>query len=125
MKHVICLQSRFKECLETYNGYLLRIKTHKPCIVFIYFLCKKLLQHINYYFFRHKGEVRFSMAPKYSLLYFVTRGRAESVRMLFHYAGVEFEDRRVTFEEFPKELKHNGISFVDILILKIYISCNY
>ena len=37
--------------------------------------------------------------PKYVLTYFNVRGRAEPTRLLFKAAGVEFEDRRMTFEE--------------------------
>ena len=45
--------------------------------------------------------------PKYTLHYFNTRGRAELVRLLFHQAGVEFEDHRFEFEEW-KEVQKNG-----------------
>ncbi|XP_019644570.1 PREDICTED: glutathione S-transferase 1-like [Branchiostoma belcheri] len=41
------------------------------------------------------------MAPKYKLTYFNARGRAEPARLLFVAADVEFEDVRVTFEEWP------------------------
>lgn len=37
--------------------------------------------------------------PKYVLTYFNIRGRAEPTRLVFKVAGVEFEDRRLTFEE--------------------------
>lgn len=43
------------------------------------------------------------MAPKYVLIYFDVRGRAEPTRLLFKAAGVEFEDRRFSFEEWGKE----------------------
>ena len=43
------------------------------------------------------------MAPKYVLTYFNVRGRAEPTRLLFKAAGVEFEDRRFSFEEWGKE----------------------
>jgi len=43
------------------------------------------------------------MAPKYVLIYFDVRGRAEATRLLFKVAGVEFEDRRMTFEEWGKQ----------------------
>ncbi|CAI4229822.1 unnamed protein product [Auanema sp. JU1783] len=36
----------------------------------------------------------------YKLTYFSIRGLAETVRQLFHLAGVPFEDQRVTMEEF-------------------------
>ncbi|PFX16269.1 probable glutathione S-transferase 5 [Stylophora pistillata] len=37
--------------------------------------------------------------PSYKLTYFDIRGRGESTRLIFKAAGVEFEDNRVTFEE--------------------------
>ena len=37
--------------------------------------------------------------PKYTLIYFNGKGRAESVRLLFAAAGVEYEDRRIQREE--------------------------
>ena len=43
------------------------------------------------------------MAPKYVLTYFNVRGRAEPTRLLFKAAGVEFEDRRFSFEEWGNE----------------------
>ncbi|KAI8521903.1 hypothetical protein Bbelb_016570 [Branchiostoma belcheri] len=41
------------------------------------------------------------MAPKYKLTYFNARGRAEPARLLFVAADVEYEDVRITFEEWP------------------------
>uniref|UniRef100_A0A0N5AQ31 glutathione transferase n=1 Tax=Syphacia muris TaxID=451379 RepID=A0A0N5AQ31_9BILA len=40
--------------------------------------------------------------PHYKLMYFNLRGYGEGPRLLLHYAGVPFEDVRVTFEEWPK-----------------------
>ncbi len=40
--------------------------------------------------------------PSYKLIYFNGRGRAELIRFLFAQAGVEYEDCRVTGEEFAK-----------------------
>lgn len=37
----------------------------------------------------------------YCLTYFDGRGRAEVTRMMFALAGVEFEDKRVTFQDWP------------------------
>ena len=37
--------------------------------------------------------------PKYVLTYFNIRGKGEATRLVFKAAGVEFEDRRITFEE--------------------------
>ena len=58
------------------------------------------------------------MAPKYVLTYFNVRGRGEPTRLLFKAAGVEFEDRRLTFEEWGKEkeqLKSGESSVTDLL----------
>eukprot|EP00058_Branchiostoma_floridae_P024904 XP_002610394.1 hypothetical protein BRAFLDRAFT_209329 [Branchiostoma floridae] len=41
------------------------------------------------------------MAPKYKLTYFNARGRGEVPRLLFAAAGVEFEDVRIEFEQWP------------------------
>ena len=37
--------------------------------------------------------------PNYKLYYFNIRGRAEVTRLLFKVAGVNFEDKRLTGEE--------------------------
>ncbi|BFZ10721.1 hypothetical protein BsWGS_13760 [Bradybaena similaris] len=39
------------------------------------------------------------MAPKYKLVYFNVRGRGELPRLLFHAAGVQFDDKRVEFAD--------------------------
>jgi len=44
------------------------------------------------------------MAPKYKLIYFNSRGRAEPIRMIFAHCEVDFEDKRVTSDEW-KEMK--------------------
>eukprot|EP00057_Strongylocentrotus_purpuratus_P025035 XP_011679509.1 PREDICTED: glutathione S-transferase 2 [Strongylocentrotus purpuratus] len=45
--------------------------------------------------------------PKYRLTYFTTRGRAEPIRLLLTDAGIEFEDRRFSEEEWF-ERKESG-----------------
>ncbi|GFR73991.1 glutathione s-transferase [Elysia marginata] len=39
--------------------------------------------------------------PAYKLNYFDVRGRGEVIRLTFVCAGVEFEDNRVSFEDWP------------------------
>uniref|UniRef100_Q7M4I7 glutathione transferase (Fragments) n=1 Tax=Ascaridia galli TaxID=46685 RepID=Q7M4I7_9BILA len=38
---------------------------------------------------------------KYKLTYFDLRGLGEGARLIFHQAGVQFEDHRITQEEWP------------------------
>ncbi|EDV18623.1 uncharacterized protein TRIADDRAFT_34904 [Trichoplax adhaerens] len=58
--------------------------------------------------------------PNYKLIYFNSRGRAEVTRYLFAAAGVEYEDVRVTGEEWAK-IKAGSLSYslnknVDLLL---------
>ena len=39
--------------------------------------------------------------PKYTLTYFSSRGNAEVARMMFAYANIDFEDKRIVKEEWP------------------------
>ena len=50
------------------------------------------------------------MSGKPQLLYFHLTGRGEIIRYLYHYAGVEFEDKRITFDEYPA-YKTNGKTY--------------
>ena len=43
-----------------------------------------------------------TMAPKVKLLYFDTFGRAEIIRTILNYGGIEFEDKRFKVEEWPQ-----------------------
>ena len=45
--------------------------------------------------------------PKPKVVYFDIQGRAQSFRYLLAHKGVDYEDIRVTFEQWP-ELKQNG-----------------
>lgn len=45
-----------------------------------------------------------SQKHTYKLIYFDTKGRAEAIRLIFHHFGVDFDDVRVTGEEWA-ELK--------------------
>ena len=40
--------------------------------------------------------------PSYKLIYFNLRGRGEMIRLMFAAAGVQYEDCRLTKEEFLK-----------------------
>lgn len=42
--------------------------------------------------------------PRYKLIYFNARGRAEHIRYIFAYAGVDYIDERITNDCWP-ELK--------------------
>ena len=44
--------------------------------------------------------------PQYKLTYFQLRGKAEAIRMTFSVAGVEFEDVRVSIDDWVTKLKH-------------------
>ncbi|KAK7866813.1 hypothetical protein R5R35_005246 [Gryllus longicercus] len=42
------------------------------------------------------------MAPKYKLTYFNTRGLGEPIRYMLAYGDIDYEDIRISFEEWPK-----------------------
>lgn len=42
------------------------------------------------------------MAPKVTLIYFDFKGRAEAARLALHMGGIEFEDKRLSREEFAE-----------------------
>lgn len=39
--------------------------------------------------------------PTYEVLYFDLKGRADTIRLLLHAAGVDFKDTRIPFAEWP------------------------
>lgn len=54
--------------------------------------------------FLQRASFLFSSAskmPKYRLTYFSGRGLAEPTRLVFALAGVEYEDKRITSEDWP------------------------
>ncbi|XP_077999273.1 hematopoietic prostaglandin D synthase-like [Glandiceps talaboti] len=57
--------------------------------------------------------------PKYQLRYFNARGRAETTRLIFAAAGVEYDDIRFTGEEWPKEKASGKYPFGQTPILEV------
>lgn len=54
---------------------------------------------------------------QYKLTYFQLRGKAEAIRMTFSVAGVEFEDVRVSIDDWVSKLKHCEYTALYWLIL--------
>jgi glutathione S-transferase len=48
------------------------------------------------------------MAPSYKLTYFNGRGLAETIRIIFAYADIEYEDNRFEREKWPEMKKGNS-----------------
>lgn len=54
--------------------------------------------------------------PSYKLTYFdFDGGRAEPIRIAFHAAGIEFEDHRISFQEFGETRKTTPFNAVPVL----------
>ena len=54
--------------------------------------------------------------PKYKLIYFdFDGGRAEQIRIAFHAAGIEFEDHRISFQEFGEMRQTTPFNSVPVL----------
>lgn len=50
------------------------------------------------------------MAPKYKLTYFDFTGLGEPIRFLLSYGGLDFEDHRVTKDDWPS-FKHSKLGY--------------
>lgn len=58
------------------------------------------------------------MAPKYTLNYFDLAARGEPIRLMFHAAGVEFNDNRISFADwgsFKADGKNQSASVTTIV----------
>jgi hypothetical protein len=61
-----------------------------------------------------------SITAKYKLTYFdIDGGRAEPIRIAFHAAGIEFEDHRISFDDY-REMR-SGARFACVPVLGIAI----
>ena len=58
--------------------------------------------------------IEVKMGKKFVLTYFDGRGRAEPIRMLFKYAKIDFEDKRIQMEKWG-DLKAGKLNFKLIL----------
>jgi len=56
--------------------------------------------------------------PSYKIIYFNATGRAETMRMIFKVAGVEFEDVRLEHDQFTPEMKA-GLPFGQLPVLEV------
>ncbi|KAK9506864.1 hypothetical protein O3M35_008723 [Rhynocoris fuscipes] len=56
-----------------------------------------------------------SEEPKYKLLYFNARGKAEHIRFIFAYAEVEYIDHRIPKEKWPEMKKSMPFGVVPVL----------
>ncbi|XP_044269049.1 glutathione S-transferase-like [Tribolium madens] len=55
------------------------------------------------------------MSPNYKLIYFNARGRAEHIRFIFAYAGVDYEDERIPREKWPEIKKRTPFGMLPVL----------
>ncbi|KAK9302920.1 hypothetical protein QLX08_005192 [Tetragonisca angustula] len=53
--------------------------------------------------------------PTYKLTYFNITGLAEPIRYILHQSGIKFEDRRLTFEEWPQYKNDMPLGQVPVL----------
>lgn len=61
------------------------------------------------------------MAPSYKLIYFNARGKAEHIRFIFAYAGIDYEDERIPQDKWP-ELKRRECVPIVIHSLCVYVN---
>lgn len=52
-----------------------------------------------------------------ALKYFDIAGRAEPIRILFHIAGVQYDDVRIPFKDWPEVKKTTPLGFVPVLTI--------
>ena len=57
--------------------------------------------------------------PSYKLIYFDARGRAETARIIFKLAGVEFEDKRIVLEEWADFKSSKSILIRSMILTSI------
>ncbi|XP_075216973.1 glutathione S-transferase-like [Lycorma delicatula] len=55
------------------------------------------------------------MAPHYKLIYFNSRGRAEHIRFIFAYAGIDYTDHRIPTEKWPELKKSVPFGMLPVL----------
>ncbi|KAK7076170.1 hypothetical protein SK128_007050 [Halocaridina rubra] len=55
--------------------------------------------------------------PKYKLIYFDGRGRAELARWLFAYGGIPFVDERIDFNDWPKHKANYPTGQLPVLMI--------
>ncbi|CAJ1952879.1 unnamed protein product [Cylindrotheca closterium] len=58
-----------------------------------------------------------SMVAAMALKYFDIAGRAEPIRILFHIAGVQYDDVRIPFKEWPAVKETTPLGFVPVLTI--------
>ena len=51
----------------------------------------------------------------YELLYFNGAGRAEAIRLMLHAGGIEFDDKRIGFQEWPEIKETTPLGAVPVL----------
>ena len=60
------------------------------------------------------------MAPKIKLTYFEFRARGEIIRILLHYGGLQFEDKKIKREEWPEFKPSKSIGLPNLKSAKLH-----